>query len=174
MEHVEPTVALDVEHEVVFARFLLGQVAADLQTGGVQQHVDAATEAAHVVDRRGDCVGVGQVDRVVVNRPAGGLHGLDRGECGVQAFEPGELALDRHRRRVLTGCLHPLGDRDLQTVAVGTEHLEIGVAGVRRRGQVEQVERAARGGGEVGGDRRHDAARRAGDDDDRVVAERHA
>ena len=140
----------------------------------MEQHVDTAAQAAHVVDRCGDGIGVGEVDRVVVHGPTGGLDGLDGGECGVEALEPCELALDGHRRRVVTGRLHPLGDRDLQAVAVATERLEVGVGGVGRRGQVEQVERATRGGSEIGGDRRHDAARRAGDHDDRVVIERHA
>ena len=99
VHHVEPAVGLDVEDEVELRRLLVGQVPADLEPGGVQQHVDAAVALAHVGHDGGDRVGVAQVHRVVVGGAAGRLDGLDRGECGVEPFEAGQLALDGHRRR---------------------------------------------------------------------------
>jgi hypothetical protein len=47
VEHVEPSVGLDVEDQVVLARFLVREVPADLETGGVEQHVDVAAALAH-------------------------------------------------------------------------------------------------------------------------------
>ena len=46
VEQVEPAVALHVEDEVVLARLLVGQVAADLQPGGVEEHVDPTADVA--------------------------------------------------------------------------------------------------------------------------------
>ena len=112
--------------------------------------------------------------RVVVDGAACRFDRLDGSERGVEPFEPTQLAFDRHRRRVIARRLHPLGDRCLERVLVVPERLEVGVVRIGCRCQIEQVERAARGGGEVGSDRRHDASGRTRDHEHRVRSEHHA
>ena len=46
VQQVEPAVALDVEDQVVLARLLVGERVADVEPGGVQQHVDPAVPLA--------------------------------------------------------------------------------------------------------------------------------
>ena len=50
-----------------------------------------------------------------------------------------------------------------------TKRAEIGIVRIGLRREVEQVERAAGSGGQIGRDRRDDAARRAGDQEDGVA-----
>ena len=52
------------------------------------------------------------------------------------------------------------------------EALEVGILRIRLRHQIEQVERAAGSGRQVGGDGRNDASRRAGDQEDGVLVQR--
>ena len=80
MEEVEPPVGLDVEDEVVLLGRLVGQAAADLEAGGVQQHVDVAAGLADARDDRLDGLAVGEVDGVVVGPAPGRLDGLQRAQ----------------------------------------------------------------------------------------------
>ncbi len=54
----EPAVALHVEDEVVFCRALVAEPLADLESAGVQQHVDVSVVGADGVDSLGDCIGI--------------------------------------------------------------------------------------------------------------------
>ena len=54
VQQVEPAVGLDVEDEVELALLLVGQEVADLEPGGVQQHVDRAAALADAGDHLGD------------------------------------------------------------------------------------------------------------------------
>ena len=77
---------------------------------------------------------------MVVDRAAGGLDRLDRGERGVAAFDAGELALDHRRRGPLAGRLEALEDGALEPVPVGRERRDVGIVPVGLGGEVEQVE----------------------------------
>ncbi len=54
------------------------------------------------------------------------------------------------------------------------ESLEVGIVGIRLRHQIEQVERSAGCGCQIGGDRRDDASGCARDQKDAVLVEYHA
>ena len=77
VQQIEPAVRLDVEDQVELALVFVGQEVAALQSGGVQQHVDAAAALAHLLDDLGDAVRVREVDAEVVRRPACGAHRVD-------------------------------------------------------------------------------------------------
>ena len=171
-KHVEPALSLDVEHEVVFALRLLGQVVADLDARAMQQYVDHSL-LANLGEHRRDLIGVGQVDLVPHGGPAAALNRGDRLLGRPRPLDTSQLALDQLRRRPLTGGLEPVGQIAREPVVVGGEAIEIGIARIRRRCEVEQVERATAGVcRQVGRDRRDDAAGGAGDDKRRVGAQR--
>ncbi len=65
----------------------------------MDEHIDAVVLSGHPGDHVGDRVGVAQIDLVVVRDAACSLDGLDRSERRTEAFQSGELALDRGRRR---------------------------------------------------------------------------
>ena len=90
----------------------------------------------------------------------------------MRPFERGQFLLDQRRRGALAARLHAREQVALQAVLVGDEALEVGIVRVGLRREVEQVERAAGGRREVGGDGRDDAARRAGDQEDGVLVQR--
>ena len=102
-QHVEPAVGLDVEHQVVLALRLLGEVVADLQAGAVQQHVDGSV-LADGFERGRDLVGVGEIDRCQTARaPLGSIAAIATSRRA--PARSGQLALDELRRRALAGGL---------------------------------------------------------------------
>ena len=167
-QQVQPAASLDVEDEVELGLRLVGQEVADLDSGAVHQHVDAVD----ALQRAGDGLGVGQVDLVPVRLPAGLLDRGDRGERGARPLDPREFALDQPRRRALAAVADALGEVALEPVRVGVEAREVGIAGVRLRHEVEQVEGAGGARRQVGRDGRHDAPGRAADDEHGVARER--
>ena len=92
----------------------------------------------------------------------------------VGALDRHDLAVDRHRRRLLALRLGLLDERELQALAVLADEgdLRVGAGGLGH--QVEQVERAAARRGEVGHDRARDAAGRSGDHEHAVLRQREA
>ncbi len=162
MQQVEPAVTLDVEDEVVLGRLLVGQPAADLQPGRVQQHVHPAADRPDPVQHAGDRCRVGQIDLVVVRGAAGRPHRLDRLLRGPQPLVPGQFPPHQHGGGPLPAPGQLGGDVRVQAVPIGTEPAQPLVRRIRFGHQVEQVERAGRGRGQVGDDGRDDAAGRAG------------
>ena len=174
MQHVEQPVTLDPEHQIELAGLLVGQRVADLDPGGVQQDVDVPAGVAHLGHHLLHRARVGEVDAVVVGRPARLLDGPHRGQRGLQTLEARQLPLDQHRCRALAPLTHPGGQFDFEPFPVLGVPAQVGVGRVGLRGEVEQVERATPRRGQVGGDRRHDAAGGAGDEEDRIGAEHFA
>ena len=80
MQQIEPSVGLHVEDQIELALVFVGQEVAALQSGGVQQHVDAAAALTHLLDDLGNAFGIRQVDAEVVRGSTCGLHGLDRAQ----------------------------------------------------------------------------------------------
>ena len=78
---------------------------ADLQPGGVQEHVDLAAALPDVAHHRGHRIGVGEVHRVVVDRAAGRLDGLDGRQGCRPPLDAGELLVDDDRGRPLAAFL---------------------------------------------------------------------
>ena len=169
--HVEPAVGLDVVHEVELVGLLVGERPAHLDAGRVQQEVDAVGGLPDPVEHPRHGRGVGEVDGVVAHGPAGFPDGVDRGQCGSQPLEPEQLLLDRHRGRPGPVLLHPRGKDRLEPLPVLHVLPQIGIGRIRLRGEVEEMEGAARGTGQIRGDRGDDAAGRTGDDHDAVRVE---
>ena len=99
VQQVEQAVALDVEDQVVLARLLVRDGAADVQPGGVQEHVHPPVPVADVGHDARDRAGIGQVGRVVVGLAARGAYRLDGDQGRVQPFAAGQFPLDQHRCR---------------------------------------------------------------------------
>ena len=98
---------------------------------------------------------------MVVGLAAGRADRLHRGQGGLEPLVAGELTLDQHRGRPLPGRLEPLADRRLEAVPVGHERGQVRVGRIGLRREVQQVEGAAAGAGQVSDDRRDDTAGRA-------------
>ena len=130
MEKVEPPVGLDVEDEVVLVGRLVGQAAAHLEPGGVDDDVDVAAGFEDAPDDGLDGLPVAEVDSVVVDPATGRLDGLQRAQRRTGAFDPGQLLVDEGGRGPLTRCLQPLEDRPLQALLVGGEGADVGVSRV--------------------------------------------
>ena len=79
--------------------------------------------------------------------------------------------LDQHGRWTLAGLLQARREVGLQAVLVRDEALQVRIVRVRRRREVQQVERSARRRSEVGSDRRDNAARGTGDYEDAASVE---
>ncbi len=111
---------------------------------------------------------------MVVGHAAGRLDGLDRPQGRLAALDAHHLVVDLLGRHLLAASLG-LGDqRLLQGLAALAEQPDVFVVARRTGHQVQQVENAAAGHGQVGGDGAGDAAGRAGDHEHRVLAQRHA
>ena len=91
-----------------------------------------------------------------------------RSEGRPGAFDSRQLALDQLRRGPLAALLDPVGELELEPVAVGGKALDVRIVRIGLGHQVEQVEGAAGRGRQVGGDRGDDAAGGAGDDERRL------
>ena len=87
MQKIEPAVAFDVEDQIEFPRFFVGEKVAALHTGGVQKHVDAAAARAHLVDNLGDGVGILKIDTEIVRRAARCFDGIDRAPGGLRSLQ---------------------------------------------------------------------------------------
>ena len=96
---------------------------------------------------------------------------LERAERRPRPLDPRQLALDQLRRRALAAVLDALGEIALELVAIGGKALQVGIVGIRLRHEVEEMERAARRGRQVGRDRGDDAASRPGDQEGRLSRE---
>src|SRR5262245_59659647 len=126
------------------------------------QDVDPAVLPADLVHRCRDALRIEEVDGMVSNAAARRAHRPHRLERRLRALESGQLALDERRRRTLAAGPEAVGEITLETVAVAREARDVGIVLARRGDAVEQVERAARRGRQVGDDGRHDPSCRAG------------
>ena len=128
---------------------------------------------ADLIDHCCHSLAVSQIDAVVVRCAAGAGDRVDCRQRRGAPLESGEFLLDQDGSRLLpTGC-ELLGDGPLERVRVGEVTLQICVGGVRRRCQIQQVERAAGMCREVRSDRRDDAAGSPGDEEHRVGSQLH-
>ena len=90
----------------------------------------------------------------------------------LRPLERGQFLFDQCRRGAFASRLNAREQVALQAFLVGDEPFEIGIVRVGFGDQVEQVERAARSGRQVGGDGRDDAARRACDHENGAPVQR--
>ena len=94
MQEIEPAVALDVEDQVELARFFVRQEVTALNTGGMQQHIDAAAALAHLVNDFGYAVRVGEVDAEVVRGTSRRAHRVDRTLRRLRPFQSRQFLFD--------------------------------------------------------------------------------
>src|SRR5690349_11686201 len=106
MQQVEEAVTLYVEYKVKFFRILVGQRMASLNSGRVQQNVDAATALTDLGDYLRDCFDIGKVDAEVVRSATGCLNRIDGGLCGLRPLEACEFLLYESRGRALSTILN--------------------------------------------------------------------
>ena len=92
----------------------------------------------------------------------------------LRSLQGGQLLFDQRRRGALAARLDAREQIALQAVFVGHEALEVGIRRIRLGHQIEQVERAAGSGRQIGGDGRDDASCRAGDQKDGVLVQSQA
>ena len=169
---VEPAVRLHVEDQVELGRLLVGQRPVDEQAARVDEHVDPAVALPHVGDHRRARLGIPQVER------------CGSAPCRLPPRPLPPRAAPPPPARLPAICLSiaagvgfspplPSPPRSARSSArpgpAGRAHVAIVARGQRR--QVEQVEDAPAGGGQVGHDLARDAARRAGHEEHRVGSE---
>ena len=172
VQKVEPAITLDVEDQVEFTLVLVGQEVTALDSGGVQQHIDAAATLAHLVDDAGHAVRIGEVDAEVVRRAACRAHCVDGALRCLCPLQRRQFLFHQRRSGALAARFDALEQIALESVFVAHEASEVRIVGIGFRNQIQQVERAARCGSQVGSDGRHDTSRRAGDQKDAVLVER--
>ena len=109
-----------------------------------------------------------------MRRAAGRAHRVDGAPGGLRALQRGQFLFDQRRRGALAARLDAREQIALQAVLVADEALEVGIVRIGLRHQIEQVERAAGSGRQIGGDGRDDTSRRAGDQEHGVLVQRQA
>src|SRR5271165_778081 len=163
MQKVEPAVALHIKDQVEFTRIFVRQEVTALDSGSVQQHVNSAATLAQLVDDASYAVRIREVDAEVMRCTAGSAHGVDCALSSLRALQRCQLLLHQRRSGPLAARLYAREEIALQAVFVIDEALQVGAARVGFRDQIEQVERTAGSGCQIGGNGGDDTAGRARD-----------
>ena len=174
VQKIEPAVTLDVEDQVEFTLVLVGQEVTAFNAGGVQQHIDATAALAHLVDDAGHAIRIGEVDAEVIRRASRRAHCVDGALRCMRPLQTRQFLFHQRRSGALAARFDALEQIALESVFVAHEPSEVRIVGIGFRNQIQQVERAARCGRQIGGDGRHDTSRRSGDHEDAVLVERHS
>ncbi len=141
----------------------------DLESGGVEQHIDAAISLTDLFDDVAHGLAIEKIDLVIEDLAAGGADRVDRRPGCSGTLEGRQFPVHLGGGRPLPASLDALEEFALEPVRVGREAFQIGILRIRLRGQIQQVEGAARGRRQIGDDGRDDAAGRAGDQKDGLL-----
>ena len=137
----------------------------------MDEHVDPAVALADLLDDGRQGRAVEQVSAAVVGHAAGCLDRLDGPQGRLIALYGHDLLVDLDRGRLFAAGLGFGDEMLLEGVLALPEEGDLRVVVGRFGHQVEQVERAAAGRGQVADDGAGDAAGRAGDHKDGVLVE---
>ena len=116
----------------------------------------------------GHAVRVGEVDAEVVRRASRRAHGVDRTLRRLRPLQSRQFLFHQRRSGSLAARLDAREQIALEAFFVAHEALEVGIIRIRLRHQIEQVERAAGSGCQIGGNGRDDASRSARDQENAV------
>ena len=125
VQQIEEAIALDVEDQIEFLLIFIWQEVTSLNSGGMQQHIDAAAALAHLVDHFGDGLSVREVDAEIMCRATCGAYRVDGGLRGVRSLQPGEFLFDERRSGALAAGLNACEQIAFQIFFVGYESFEI-------------------------------------------------